>query len=336
VRVNRALVARFFTVVDSRCTADEVVIICPDCAKVGGQDLTGNRSVNVKTGLTSCWKCGTRQGHSGLFEHWAKKYGYDGSQAEQSAASIDELEDELSRIDDPVGKRAAYFSDVRLPRGFTRLEAEPDSVYARYIVRMAVRKRLTLEDFVKAGVGFTRDDPRWEPFAIFPAYEYSRLAYFQGRTYVDVPGENTKKNPLQSECRFGSSYWVYNIDRARDLKPATVVVVESIFNVLSLERELEERGVTGVVPVALFGHKLSKIHAVKLRSLRGVKEVCFIYDSDAYEDALMSARHFVNAYTVTAVKMPPGQDANDDAKLAVNLFEKRKPVDPVLVLEDNL
>ena len=91
---------------------------------------------------------------------------------------------------------------------------------------MAKRKHLDFDILANAGVGFTRDDPRWEPFAIFPVFEWGRPVYYQGRTYVDTPGESTKLFPHKGECPLSSRYWLYNIDTEyRSIRSNVYVIV---------------------------------------------------------------------------------------------------------------
>jgi hypothetical protein len=193
---------------------------------------------------------------------------------------------------------------------------------------MAARKHLDLATLANAGAGFTRDDPRWEPYAIFPCHEWRRPVYYQGRTYVDTPGQSTKRFPSRAECPLSSRYWVYNIDRLRG-GGKVALVVEAVLSVLSLEAELARRGVTGVVPVSVYTHYLSPYQRGKLLACQP-KEVCLMYDGDSYVKSVKDALTMANLVPVSAVELPNEKgckDPNDDARLAVDLFLKRQPVD---------
>ncbi len=330
----RQFVRATFDEVPERSHGDELVFICPE---PGCRDRSGNRSVNLSSGLTSCWVCNK----GGPFVAWARRLGHviDDEGMAVGALDADEIGAMLEKIDD-VGTTAVasgYVPEVKLPRGFVAVSQEPQSAYAKLIAQMAVRKRLDLADLVEAGVGFTRESRRWEPFAIFPTFEWGRPVYYQGRTYVDTPGESTKQFPTREECPVSSKYWVYNIDEAR-ARGGVLVVVESILNVLSLRRELRRRGITDpIVPIAVFKHKVSDPQYVKLTQLirqaaarkHPVTEVCFIYDSDATATAFKDAEMFVNTIPVSVVEMPEGVDANDDAVEAVDRFLRRRPFSPL-------
>lgn len=318
--------------VPERSHGDEVVVVCPE---PGCADRSGNRSINLRSGLTSCWRCG----RGGPFVAWVRRLGYtfDGDDTPQ-AIELDELGDLVQAVDQ-VGAKVSpggYVPEVRLPAGFTRVADEPDGVYARLIGRMAARKQLTLADLVEAGVGFTRESRRWERFAIFPVLEWGRPVYYQGRTYTDVPGEPTKQFPTREECPVSSRYWVYNLDQARE-RGGVLVVVESILNVLSFRREARRRGLADAVAVAVFKHKVSQAQYAKLAQLirqageRGhpITEVCLIYDSDAIAAAWKDADLFINLVPTSVVEMPAGVDVNDDAAEAVDRFTRRRRASPL-------
>ena len=311
-----------FSVVPDRTTREELIIICPEpnCG-----DKSGNRSVNVKSGKTNCWRCGV----GGSFVRWAKSLGYAVEEGETQAVSIDSLEslsDELDKVDRVFMPSSV---GVSLPRGFISICQEPDSAYAMLIAKMARRKKLSIEVFSEAGVGFTRDSELWEPYAIFPVYEWGKAVYFQGRTYVDIPGESTKRFPSKREVKFGSACWVYNLDEVRETRASTVVIVESILNVMSLRQEFARRGITGVVPVAVFKHSISSMQERKIMAIRSVKEVCVMYDADATQSAFKESRKFMNRcrFSVAHIPQTPEgrtQDANDNVEFAVDQFLNRQ------------
>lgn len=314
-----------FKVMRDRSTADEIVIVCPECG-----DQSGNRAINIKTGKTFCWRCNKGRNGKGHFGAWARALGYtftsdDGSSSVPVAELLYEPEVDKSTV--PV------LQEVELPEGFTPIVRTPKSIYTQLITKMARRKNLDYDDFVEAGVGYTMDHPVWEPFAIFPVREYDMCVYYQGRTYVDVPGETTKKFPSRREVTFGAGNWVYNIDVVRAHKPEIVVLVESILNVLSLRRKFRELGWTTVVPVCVFKHHLSQVQAIKLLRCTGVKEFCMLFDHDAIDLTWKMVSALSNKVTVTIAEMPASAenkklDPNDDVESAITAIEKRKLYTP--------
>ena len=322
----RSLVDSVFTIVPQRCTPNEIVFICP---VPGCKDESGNRSVNVQTLKTNCWKCG----NAGNFIPWAARMGYDFDMSNMDlyeTRQIDDLFGDLDSIYATKRSVIAYVNDVKLPNGFIPLSDDPNCGYARLIEKMAIRKNLDLETFIQAGAGFTRDEPYWEPFCIFPVYEWGKVVYYQGRTYTDpkpdpVTGKkpSTKQFPSRRDIKLGSRYWVYNIDKLRK-RGRIAIVVESIFNVLSLERALGPD--TDIIPVAIFKHKISPEQQAKILTANGVEELCLMFDPDAISSSWESCSKLANLLKVTvADKMPEGVDPNDDVQEALRCFDRRKP-----------
>lgn len=327
-QVLRREIEATFTVIKDRSTPEEIVFVCPEPAC---GDKSGNRSVNLRNGKTNCWRCEK----GGDFLRWAKRLGYQFSTDAESSHAI------------PVGKlleakpETREFSlpsvkAVKLPYGFTSLSDEPDSRYAKRIAALAERKRLGLEDFIEVGAGFTRQDALWQPFCIFPVWEGQTVVYYQGRSWYDEPDLPTKKFPSRREVEFGARYWLYNLDEVEHFKTPTVLVVESILNVLSLRRKIRQEGLKREVGVvAAFKHAVSAEQAYKIVRLSYVSEVCLLFDADATAAAWRQAVRFRagRSLNLTLAEMPvalgnPTLDPNDDVDLAWECFEARQEFKP--------
>jgi len=311
-----------FQIVREKCTDEELVFHCVECG-----DKSGHRSVNLRTGLTFCWKCSKGKNNKGNFMAWARALGYlFSSSNDVSSVSIADI---FAQDDEAAGVKVPVLKEVPLPHGFIPLAREPASAYTKLITKMARKKHLDYDDFAAVGAGFTRKDARWEPFCIFPVVDYGLTVYYQGRTYVDVPGEKTKKFPSRHECPYGASYWVYNIDAVRQQKPETVVIVESILNVLSLKRKFKELRIDNMVAVSVFKHYVSKVQAVKLLACAGIKEFCLLYDHDAIGQAWKTMDTLGTRVALTVAEMPYREyneklDANDDVEAACEALGQRK------------
>jgi len=316
----RFTVESMFDVIKDRCTADEVVFICP---VPGCGDSTGNRAANLKNGKTFCWRCNT----GGDFVRWANWIGYAVDDTGLNANTVEELH---SLLDPPKPvSLVPVISEIRLPQGFTPCCDHMDSVYTREIGKMAERKNLELRDLVDAGVGFTRVDARWHPYAVFPVLEYERVVY-QGRTYWDEPGESTKRFPSRNEAPLSSKYWIYNIDALRQPGARCAVVVESILNVLSLKKKFDELGASPeYVPVSVFKHAMSKNQFLKILRYKNIREICLLFDLDAVDLAWEDARRFDDNIPVTIAEMPRRGDnrkldPNDDVEAAIDAIDSRE------------
>ena len=312
-----------FQVVKERCTPDEIVFICP---VPGCGDESGNRSTNLKSGRTNCWRCNK----AGDFVKWAKFLGYS---IEEGTSSVGvALENVDLRPWVPQAEHAPVVRDIPLPEGFHFCSDYPNSVYTQLIGEMAERKNLSLEDLLAARVGFTQKSIKWEPYALFPVFDYDRVVYWQGRTYDDVPGATTKRFPDKTEAPYGAKYWVYGVDELRRDKSSVVIVVESILNVLSLRRYMHENGLAGATPVCVFKHYLSAPQARKIIELPFVEEICLLYDHDATRSAWQKSVMIGDYVRTTVAQMPPGpggakNDPNDDVATAWEVFERRTRAD---------
>ncbi len=315
-----------FTFISERSTEDELVIICPE---EGCQDKTGNRSFNVHNGKTNCWRC--NKGYS--TEIFFKKHDIDVENNSFEILTNNTILDSLS-LDKITKNINLKFEQTKLPQGFTKLSKNNSSTfYYKAIKKMAERKNLTIEDFIDYGVGFTREGD-WERYAIFPVFENNRIVYYQGRTYILVDEKgSTKKFPNRNEA-LGSSNFVYNIDAARQKHVQFVIVVESILNVISLNKIFikygpkDEQGNSIIECIAIFKHAISKPQVSKILSVKA-PEICILFDGDAtncaYKEGLKLSRK-----KVTIAEMPVGIDANDNAELAAERFLERKVLSPVL------
>jgi len=316
----RSVVENYFEVIPSRSNEREIVILCGLC-----HDTSGNRGVNTTTGLTNCWRCG--KGFT--LKNYAKELGIELDIEEEVSGEIDDLDESLAELGE-TRNRTEIVTEVKLPSGFMPLTRDGRDGYHRMAAGMARRKKLTLEALVDAGAGVAPGNYRWEPYVIFPVWEWGRVVYYQGRTLIDPFEGETKQFPSRSELPRGSRYWIYGIDELRRTG-GVAVLVESILNTLSLRIELAKRGLSEYVPICIFKHKLSKEQLAKLVRCRGVKEVSFLYDADATASADQEAAALVNKFPlVTVAEMPKG-DANDDASLAVDRLLVRRPPE-VLVL----
>jgi hypothetical protein len=316
-------IAAAFEVVKDRSSAEEIVIICP---VPGCGDKSGNRSINLKTGRSHCWRCQDNQPKhvASLFRSVGLEYTAD--------LSLDANELQL-QMAGTVRSVLTPVQDIKLPEGFTELSKDRKSCYWRFCKRMAERKRLGIEDLEEAGAGFTREG-YWEPFCIFPCYEGDRTVYYQGRTYNDEGFETTKKFPSKKVVPFGPSYWVYNLDALKDPAVALVIIVESVLNVLSLRRRLRELGIEReIIPVCIFTHRISKAQIAKLQRYKHVKDFCILYDSDSSGLASQAGISVGTVLPVTVAHMPTGvnkdgsvrltNDANDDVDAALGAVLKR-------------
>lgn len=334
--MNRQQIVQFvethFTVVRSRSFGDELTFICP---VPGCPDSTGNRSVNLKTGQTSCFRCS----QGGRFDRFLRRLGYEVEKGTDIGATAS---DDILQLLNKKPEQALItpvLTNLSLPSGCVRLTDNLNSRYARVIENMAKSKNLSIDDMLEADVHFTWTNLTWCDYAIFPVYEWQKLVFYQGRALTDDPSVVQKRFPGKSDNNpFGARYWVYNIDALRNTGVRVAIVVESILNVLSLRKKIREVGAHDVVPIAVWKHSTSPTQLIKIAACSHLKELCWLYDADATSSSWKDALRYASGIRVSVAKMPKGlnnptQDANDDVDLAWHVFENRLPVSASEVLK---
>ena len=318
----KAEIEQQFQIATTRCTTEELVFVCPEAAC---GDTSGNRSVNLRTGVTSCWRCGKGAHNKGNFIAWARANGFTFSTSgDMTGVPLDEV----LVMPEAAKSRVPYIKEIALPKGFIYLRDEPDSAYAKLIGRMARRKHLTLDDFIEVDAGFTRDDNLWEPYCIFPVRELGRTVYYKGRTYIDKAGETTKRFPSRNQVAHGAACWLYNYDEFKDHQAPTVIVVEAVLSVLSLRKRLRALNIRDIVPISVFKHSIGSIQLTKLLQCKWLKEICMMFDHDAIDQTWRQMGNLGSLVKLTIAEMPATEDnkkldPNDDSVVAMEAFETR-------------
>jgi hypothetical protein len=337
--INSAALARFidghFEVVRNRSSGDEMFFVCPICG-----DATGNRAVNLKTGLTNCWRCKEKQ--PGHILSWLRSVGYEVNQDDigTSLGNQDIGAAVRQALSGTEGYRKRGAAACSLPKGFTTVwdavEQRRHKGACNLVSMMAADKNLSLDDMAEMGVGFVplrTGDPDWYLYAIFPVILHGYAVYFQGRDLLD----GSKKFPSRDVAGSGCADWVYNLDELRDSSVRKAVIVESVLNVISLRKKLREQKIQDVVPVATFSAALSQRQRKMVFGMKHLAEVTIFFDHDATDKAWRFAeecfRYARSGVSVTVAEMPsvcgPKSDPNDDMDAAFEAWQRRAVFDPM-------
>jgi len=192
----KSFIEATFPVIKDRSTRQELIIVCPNN---GCPDETGNRSINITTGKTNCWRCNS----GGDVIKWLRYLGYS-VDSSPHGVTLDDFYDLFN--DTPTDFILPKIEPIKLPDGFITCSDNKKSIYTKWIRQMAERKNLSLEDLMDYGVGFTKHDNPWTNYAIFPVVEFDTVVYYQGRTYDDDYGKShlggTKKFPSKEEVKY--------------------------------------------------------------------------------------------------------------------------------------
>lgn len=134
---------------------------------------------------------------------------------------------------------------------------------------------------------------KFNGYVIFPVYDNGDVVGYVSRhewskKRLERYNKNAKKQDKYQILRYRNSTdndfvkLLYNFDNVVDDETETVIIVEGIFDVISLTRTLNLYDNTRVAVVATFGKKISDTQIWKLQQ-KGVKNIIIGYDPDAVE-----------------------------------------------------
>nr|DAR74270.1 MAG TPA: Toprim-like [Caudoviricetes sp.] len=270
-----------------------IVPTCPYCGKQGGKFgiFVGAETEKKKLFMSHCFSCG----------HTTK--------------DINQLLDDIGRPDLKV-EETASFNPLEVPEFFGVEEDEiddeleevemPEGYKRCYKNRYLKSRGFEFEDYDYFPVGTTRGlNFKFDDYVIFPIIDNSKVVGYVSRHIwnkadIDEYNNRAKRNGKYQIRRYNNSLendfikLLYNYDTIIEDETDTVIIVEGIFDVISLTRKLDLYENNRVSVVATFGKKISDTQIYKLQS-KGVRTVVIGYDSDAME-AINKAANQLNEY----------------------------------------
>lgn len=270
-----------------------IVPTCPYCGKQGGKFgiFVGAETEKKKLFMSHCFSCG----------HTTK--------------DINQLLDDIGRPDLKV-EETASFSPLEVPEFFGVEEDEiddeleevemPEGYKRCYKNRYLKSRGFEFDDYDYFPVGTTRGlNFKFDDYVIFPIIDNSKVVGYVSRHIwskadIDEYNNRAKRNGKYQIRRYNNSLendfikLLYNYDTIIEDETDTVIIVEGIFDVISLTRKLDLYENNRVSVVATFGKKISDTQIYKLQS-KGVRTVVIGYDSDAME-AINKAANQLNEY----------------------------------------
>lgn len=270
-----------------------IVPTCPYCGKQGGKFgiFVGAETEKKKLFMSHCFSCG----------HTTK--------------DINQLLDDIGRPDLKV-EETASFSPLEVPEFFGVEEDEiddeleevemPEGYKRCYKNRYLKSRGFEFEDYDYFPVGTTRGlNFKFDDYVIFPIIDNGKVVGYVSRHIwnkadIDEYNNRAKRNGKYQIRRYNNSLendfikLLYNYDTVIEDETDTVIIVEGIFDVISLTRKLDLYENNRVSVVATFGKKISDTQIYKLQS-KGVRTVIIGYDSDAME-AINKAANQLNEY----------------------------------------
>ena len=270
-----------------------IVPTCPYCGKQGGKFgiFVGAETEKKKLFMSHCFSCG----------HTTK--------------DINQLLDDIGRPDLKV-EETASFNPLEVPEFFRVEEDEiddeleevemPEGYKRCYKNRYLKSRGFEFEDYDYFPVGTTRGlNFKFDDYVIFPIIDNGKVVGYVSRHIwskadIDEYNNRAKRNGKYQIRRYNNSLendfikLLYNYDTVIEDETDTVIIVEGIFDVISLTRKLDLYENNRVSVVATFGKKISDTQIYKLQS-KGVRTVVIGYDSDAME-AINKAANQLNEY----------------------------------------
>lgn len=288
-----------------------IVPSCPFCGKGGGKFgiYVGPETKYKQPFMSHCFKCGaTTKTLDSLLDALGRpdlKIAETASFAPLDIPDFfkieeDEIDDELVIVDMPEGWKRTFRSGYLKERGFT-----PD-------------------DFNYFPVGTTRGlNFKFDNYVVFPIIDSGDTVGYIGRhtwskDAIDEYNTKAKRNGKYEIRRYNNSTendfvkLLYNYDAVKEDETDTVILVEGVFDVIGLTRELELYDNPHIAPVATFGKKISSAQIYKLQS-KGVKTVIIGYDNDARESIVKAADQLSEFFDVFISRLDGDEKDYGDA-----------------------
>lgn len=263
--------------------------ICCDCVFCGKES---HMYINAQTGLWDCKRCGESGNIYKLLRFVDKLYLLQGSTVEEretieSVRSIlqgaMEQDEEETQLDLPI---------IPMPAGWRVLSKKNAYLQGRGV---------TVEECLRYEIGMTQMFEKYLNYILVPIRDDGKVRGFIGRyASKQVPHDRLRyNNSIGTE--FGSLLFGY--DEIVAGKTSTVILVEGIFDKISVDRFLGLWDDVEVKCVATFGKKISANQIKKLVS-KAVRRVILLYDFDAVKDikrySLELEKFFITDITFTS------------------------------------
>lgn len=283
-------------------------IVC-DCPFCGGNDKFGimvaKDEGNKKQWMSNCFKCSHKFGSlQKILEHIHRE------DLLPSDVTIEKV-DMLFNIDDGSDEIDDSLVECELPPRYKR----------KFFDKYLNRRGFESEDYDYFPVGVS-DDFKFDGYIIIPIYDDGVVVGYVGRSKmskkdIDKHNDNAKKTGEYKILRYRNSTdndfvkLLYNYDSIIEDETESVILVEGVFDVITMVRELELYDNHRIVPVATFGKKISDTQIYKLQS-KGVRNVVIMYDADAVETIKKTSDRLSEYFEVIiADPIDPMKDAGD-------------------------
>lgn len=291
---------------------------CPYCGKKGGKFgiYIGAETEKKKLFMSHCFSCGhTTKDVNQLLED----IGRPDLMIEETASfgpveipqfcdiEEDEIDDELNIVEMPEGWKRCYRNPYLKKRGFV------------------------CDDYDYFPVGTTRGmNFKFDDYVVFPIIDNGDIVgYVSRHTWskdeIDDYNIKARRKGKYEIRRYNNSTendfvkLLYNYDAVIEDETDTVILVEGVFDCISLVRKLNLYDNSRIAVVATFGKKVSETQIYKLQC-KGVRTVVIGYDGDAMA-AINTAAALLDPYFDTYIAHIPDPAADFDSMDFWEIFD---------------
>ena len=264
----------------------QYVCDCPFCGK------EGHFYINIKTQMWDCKKCGEYGNIYKLLSHLGKTYLLGGKTIKE--------DDRISSIKSLLEERTEEKTDdtelptIKMPAGWRVSKKSTDYLLSRGV---------TAQDCIRYNIGATDLVHKFRNYVLVPIYDDGVVKGYIGR----YGAKKVPEDKLRYNNSIGTEFakLLFGYDDIVQYKTYTVILVEGIFDKISVDKVLRLDDDESVKCVCTFGKKISTTQLEKLKT-KGVRNVILLYDFDAIKEikkyGLLLEQSFVTNIVYTTKK----------------------------------
>lgn len=299
---------RSVIVIKKETRSGQYICDCPFCSK------ENHFYIDKKTQLFECKKCWTSGNIYKLLKYLDKTYliGEKSVEFRKTLESIREhLENELEKGIDAVIQE---LPERRMPAGFK---------ICRNNAYLASRG-ITDRDCKNYHIGETELSFKYRDYILMPVYDDGVIRGFLGRYGAKKVPENRLRYNNSLNTEFGEL--LYGYDEIIKGETEAVIVVEGVFDKISVDKKLGLRDDDWLKCVATFGKKISDVQIKKLMR-KNISTLILSWDFDALKEIKERGMELTNYFDVYVAVSTKEKDLGDCSKKeVVEVFKDVRPI----------
>lgn len=281
---------------------------CPFCSK------ENHFYIDKKTQLFECKKCWTSGNVYKLLKYLDKTYliGEKSVEFRKTLESIrGHLESEIEKGADIVIQE---LPERKMPVGFKICK---NNVYL-------ANRGITDRDCERYHIGETELSFKYRDYILMPVYDGGVIRGFLGRYGAKEVPENRLRYNNSLNTEFGEL--LYGYDEIIKGETEAVIIVEGVFDKISVDKKLGLKDDDWLKCVATFGKKISDIQIKKLL-LKNIGTLILSWDFDALKEIKERGMELTRYFDVSVAVSTKEKDLGDCSKREViEVFSNTKPI----------